>query len=274
MIEIDPISGQRWPADRSLWKARQFIEQIAVKGSARAVFVTTGARHIYAERYPEFPSTHWAVIANGYEEEDFAVAEQKARAQASERSQTVLLHSGTLYPTPDRDIGSFLSALATLRHRGIVSANTLRIVLRASGHDEYHRPLLRQYAVEDMVGLEPAIPYRDALAEMLNADGLLLFQGHDSNPAIPAKLYEYFRARRPIFALVDSEGETAKTLHAAGLGSLGPLNSPDAIATRLKSFLHQLKDRKAPVADLTAVKTHSRDSRALELARLFDDVGT
>jgi glycosyltransferase involved in cell wall biosynthesis len=59
------------------------------------------------------------------------------------------------------------------------------------------------------VHLEPAVNNKEALAEILQAVGLLLFQGYTSSPAIPAKLYEYLRAGRPIIALNDELGSTS-----------------------------------------------------------------
>jgi hypothetical protein len=107
---------------------------------------------------------------------------------------------------------------------------------------------------------------------MLRADGLLIFQGYTSNPAIPAKLYEYFRARRAIFALVDAEGDTAQALRTANVGTLVPLDSEPAITSGLIEFLELVKNKKAPVLEPATVSTHSREYRARELAKLLDTV--
>jgi hypothetical protein len=107
---------------------------------------------------------------------------------------------------------------------------------------------------------------------MLHADGLLLFQGSTSNPAIPGKLYEYIRARRPIFAMVDPQGETAAALKSAGIGMLVPLNEPDAIADGLLKFLQQIQECCALTATAGEAREHSREFRTQELADLFDAV--
>jgi len=270
MLEIDPVSRQRWPANPSLWKAREFVERLAVKRSARAVFVTPGARKIYVERYPQLPEDRCSIIPNGYDEASFAEAEKITPPLATDRSRLVLLHSGTIYPSPDRDPRAFFAALVKLRSNGIVSADTLRVILRASDHDDYHRRLIQQHNLQDVIFLEPAIGYRDALAEMLHVDGLLLLQGHDSNPAIPAKLYEYFRARRPIFAMIDADGETAKVLQSAKIGRIVPLDLPEEIASGLQQFLHELTENRANVLDEAQVRNYSRESQAEQLANLFD----
>jgi glycosyltransferase involved in cell wall biosynthesis len=272
MNEIDPVTKQRWPADPHEWSAREWVERRAVKYCCRAVFVTPTALRIYAERYRELPGNRWTIIPNGYDEEHFVTAEQIAARRASANGVTVLLHSGTLYPSPDRDPRFFFTALANLRRAEQISATNFRVVLRASGYDDYYRNLIRETGVADIVVLQPAIPYREALAEMLTADGLLLFQGHDSNPAIPAKLYEYFRAKRPIFAMVDDEGDTAKVLKCARVGTIVPLNFPDRIVAGLLKFLAQIRDGHVSLPSTATIANCSRETRTQEFARLLDEI--
>src|SRR5699024_9966127 len=69
-----------------------------------------------------------------------------------------------------------------------------------------------QYGLQDLVEVAPPISYRDAIAEMMGADVLLVFQGSNFNAQIPAKIYEYIRAQRPVLALLDPVGDTAAQL--------------------------------------------------------------
>jgi glycosyltransferase involved in cell wall biosynthesis len=270
MIEIDPVTGQRRPADCASWRVWSWLERLTVKYCSRAVFTTEGALRIYAERYPHVPASRWTIIPNGYDEEHFVAAERLAVERSAEKkSRIVLLHSGVLYGGTDRDPSHFFSALGKLRRDGKISGQTLRVVLRASGYESHYQMLIRKHGIEDIVFLEPAIPYREALAEMLTADGLLIFQGYTSNPAIPAKLYEYFRARRPIFALVDADGDTAKALKAAGIGTMAPMVSEDCIANALLDFLRCVHEGTSPVLDAGTVTKYTRESRAGELADLL-----
>jgi len=272
MTEEDPVTGQQYPTDPGLRKARRIIEQRTVAHCARAVFVAWTALRIYADRYPELPNSRWAIIPNGYDGDSFEQAERMIPAQPAQRNRIVLLHSGVLYPTPDRDPSAFFAALAKLRRAGGVSSCNLKVVLRASGYEHYYRKVIAEQGLEDLVFLEPAIPYREALAEMLCADGLLVFQGYTSNPAIPAKLYEYLRARRPILAMADSEGDTAQTLRDVGIGRIVPLDSSEQIAAGLSEFLRGLCAGTEPVAGDGEIQRHSRRARAKELALLLDAV--
>jgi hypothetical protein len=211
-----------------------------------------------------------SVIENGYDEENFASAELMRDRKRLSPQPLVLIHSGTLYPGPDRDPSCFFAALASLRDAGKISSSMLCVRLRASGYDDIYRKKIAEYRIGGLVTLEPALPYQAALTEMLDAAGLLLFQGATSNPAVPAKLYEYLRARRPIFALVHERGETAAVLRGARVGTLVPLDSTEQIAAGLVDFLQQIQNGVAPVAELEEISRHSRKSKAAELARLLE----
>jgi Glycosyl transferase 4-like domain len=50
MIEINPLTGQRRPADRSSWLVWNLLERQTVKHCSRAVFTTEGALRIYADQ--------------------------------------------------------------------------------------------------------------------------------------------------------------------------------------------------------------------------------
>jgi hypothetical protein len=146
------------------------------------------------------------------------------------------------------------------------------VILRASSSEDLYQKQIREWGIEGIVTLEPPLGYNRALAEMLSVSGLLLFQGRDSNPAIPAKLYEYLRARRPIFALVDNQGETAALLRETKVGTFVPLDSTEKIATGLLEFLEKIRSGTAPVASDEEIERHTRRNKASELACLFEEV--
>jgi len=267
MVEKDPVTGEEFPRDPLVRKVSSWIEERTVKLCNRAVFTTPGTLSMYANRFPEIPDSQWALIANGYDEEDFAAAERQNHARPATGKPVVLLHSGVLYPS-ERDPMAFFQALSELRRSGKISAAILKVVLRATGHDEDYRAPLRQLGIEDIVSLEPTIPHNDAVAEMLNVDGLLILQATNCNRQIPAKAYECLRAGRPIFAMTDPAGDTASLLRAEGIESIVPLDSKNDIANGLLNFLAKLGNGSDHVRP--SVERHSRKARTRELAALLD----
>jgi len=154
--------------------------------------------------------------------------------------------------------------------KGRASAGTLRVRLRASGHQSFLKKLIAEAGVERIVELAPPILHRDALEEMMRADGLLILQASNCNDQIPAKVYEYLRCRRPVLALTDPRGDTAGLLRRAGLDNIARLDSADEIAQGLKAFIDQLSTGTAPLPDSDFVASASRLDRARELAALLD----
>jgi glycosyltransferase involved in cell wall biosynthesis len=269
MTEIDSLTQRRYPSDPRVFRSRRWLERRVIQHSTRSVFVAPATLQMYADQYPDQPREQWVLIPNGYDEQSFVAADKQAIRPGQNESCVRLLHSGVLY-TADRDPSAFFSVLQRLRDAGHIASSNFQVILRATGDDDYYRRLIRSKSVEDLVRLETAIPYREALAEMLSVHGLLVFQGQESNANIPAKLYEYLRARRPIFALVDAEGDTAKTLRAAGVGTCVSLHSEEQIEAGLIEFLRQLRSGTAPIPQQSDVERYSREARTKELATLCD----
>ena len=268
----DSMTESDYPPDPLTWRTARRLETGVVKHCAKAVFTTEGTRQMYAERYPDLPASRWAVIENGFDEENFRDAENGFSPRAlGEPGQITLLHSGILYPQ-ERDPRPFFAALQTLKARGEVSATTLQVVLRATGSDDVYLPMLVDYGIADLVKLAPSVSYKTALQEMLSADGLLLFQAAMCNHQIPAKLYEYFRSRRPIFTLTDPVGNTALALRLAGVDQIVNIANEQDIEQGLRVFLKGLHDACASGVRPEVAELNSRRARSSELARLLDEV--
>jgi hypothetical protein len=162
--------------------------------------------------------------------------------------------------------------LASLFTEKKLDVNEIKIILRAAGNEEEYTALIQAGNLENVVFLESSIPYKQALAEMLSVDALLLFQGSLCNHQIPAKVYEYFRARKPIFALTDELGDTASLLREANIFTMAPLNNEEKIAREFLAFIKQLKGGKTPLPNENFVSKQSRKSRTTQLATLLDKI--
>lgn len=270
----DPMTQEDYPKSPRQRRVFRWIERHTIALCDAAVFTTHSARDTYARRYPEQNDSKFMVIENGYDEDGFDHAESHATPLPPANSGTrriTLLHSGVLY-AGGRDPSAFFAALSELRRLAIIDAASFRVVLRAPSEIEHFKQLVQQFDIADLVAVEPPISYREALAEMQAADGLLVFQGTPFNTQIPAKIYEYFRARKPVFGLLDPEGETARVLTHAGFHDIADMASSAAIQQALPRFLAQLAAGEAHIADDELVRASSRKHRARQLAQLFDQV--
>ena len=259
----DPMAQDGYPEDPATWRSFAAIEAKAIKRASISTFTTPSAIKHYRARYPD-RADRLQLLENGYDEETFATS---SVGPALNPGKLTLLHSGIVYPS-ERDPTQLFAALACLRDREPKVYSSLRIRFRAPVHLDLIHALADTYGVKDAVETLPPVAYRDALAEMLCADALLVLQASNCNAQIPAKLYEYFRARRPIVALTDPDGDTGKTCESAGIETIAPLDSVDAITACLLRFAtHPTLNSCASEA---AIESASRRGRTRMLANLLD----
>jgi dTDP-4-amino-4,6-dideoxygalactose transaminase/glycosyltransferase involved in cell wall biosynthesis len=270
----DPMAQEGYPADPVTWRRFAEIEARAIREAALSVFAAPGAARTYRERYPDVPGERLRVIANGYDEETFAAAELGLTARRPlVAGRVTLLHSGIVYPW-ERDPTALLAALRRLLDRGAIDPGRVRIRFRAPGHETHLTRLVAAQRLDSLVEIAPSIPYREAIDEMLLADALLILQASNCNDQVPAKLYEYARAGRPILALTDPAGDTAADARAFGLDAIAPLDSVEEIERTLPDFLGAVARGVARVPDPRAVAAASRRARSQELLALLEEVSS
>lgn len=269
----DSMSEPDYPPQPRKRRIFQWIEGKVVAHCDKAVFTTPSALRMYKARYPQYDDDKWLMIPNGYNNVIFeeVEAEQNSQAGVTQNSPVTLLHSGVIYPE-ERDPGPFFEAISALKKAEKISAGSVQIVLRACGHGNLFRPMLKQFDIDDIVKIEPSIPYREALAEILQSDGLLVLQAANCNHQIPAKIYEYFRASKPILALTDPEGDTALALNDAGITSVAALDDANAIGSALMEFIVAIETGVAQGASTKSVRESSREYAAETLAGVFDQL--
>lgn len=263
----DPMLQPAHPDSPRQRRIYGWLEKQTLQRCRFAVFTTDNAMNAYRTRFPEIDPAKFHVIENGYDEDDFAASTNGIVPAVNAR--TTLLHSGILYDA-GRNPEQFLATLAQLKAAGTIDTS-LRVVLRAPGDIPGTIAKVRRHGVEDIVEVLPPVPYRDALHEMLSADGLLIFQGTPYNNQIPAKIYEYFRARKPILGLVDAVGETAGVLQRAGFTSMAPIDDTAALAPAIAGFVSAIRSGTAHRASEELVARSSRTHKAVQLAQLFDE---
>ena len=267
----DSMVDPDYPRDPRQRLIHQRLERKTLAQCDRAIFTTPSAISMYQARYPELPKRRWAMIPNGFDENDFRGIPTMQARHHNRGEKLVLLHSGVLYPV-ERDPMPFFRALARLRSEGRIGADRLEIRLRATAHERQFAPKLRELGIEDLVALAQPLAYREALREMTEADALLIFQAESCDHQIPAKLYEYLRAQQPIIALTSFGGDTAAVLRDAGADNILPIDDENELVRMLPGVLSDLENGTLKVAPGDLVDSYSRERQASELAKLLDDL--
>ena len=267
----DPMVQDGYPSDPKTFRSFEHVERDVMRHAARIVCVAPSTQALYRERYPSLAPERFALIENGYDEESFAAAQRGLDPAALNAGVLTLLHSGIVYPS-ERDPSALFQALGRMKRAGRIGAGLLRMRFRAPVHIELLQGLASKLQIEDLIEILPAIPYQDALQEMLRADGLLVMQGANCNAQVPVKLYEYLRAGRPILGLADPAGDTAKVMLAAGVRHVAPLEDSQAVQSALEAFLAQPREAGPRHATPPSIQALSRSARAHALADLFESV--
>lgn len=217
-------------ATSRLRRLREGALERRILGQASNIFVTSEQwRSLLIERLPGL-SAKTMVLTNAYPlgSSDPAVAAATVRP-TDHRLQ--LLYAGRLYTSrAERRIDHLLAPLL-LGLNQLATPGTLTFVGNLSAQE-----------VEELVGWRPAyesagwaievsgsaLPRSEAIDLMRRADGLVLLSS--SHASIPAKLFEYILARRPILAITPDDSAVASL--APDLGQLFALDhrKPDTEA--------------------------------------------
>lgn len=233
----DPMAQEGYPADPVTRRQFVEIEKNAVERASVSLFTTPGAARVYQKRYPA--SAHKiAVLENGYDEQSFvqAASGSDCENEPLNPGAFTFLHSGIIYPE-ERDPTQLFQALAKIRQTNPEAVGKLKIRFRASVHEDLLHRLAKINDVEVFIETMPPVAYSEALREMLRADGLLVMQAANCNDQIPAKIYEYLRAGKPILGLTDHAGDTAGLLRDAGCAPIADLADVDEIYHALFQFI-------------------------------------
>ena len=269
----DPMAQEGYPENQRVWRAFKTIEERAVKNASRIVFAAPGAREYYEERYSDTIRSKAVVIENGFDEDTFSNINLDGKTQTDPQNKLKIVHSGVIYPS-ERDPTHLFSAIRELKTNNIVSKESFDLTLRSSGHVNIFREMLERLDISDIVNLRPPVNYHDALTEMCSCDALLLLQAENCNYQIPAKLYEYLRAGRPIIALTDPDGDSAGVLKRAGCRWIARLDSEQEIVAAFSDFLDYLNSPRNnfELYDPEFVRSCDRESKSRELAATLDSL--
>jgi glycosyltransferase involved in cell wall biosynthesis len=237
----------------------------SVLREADAVVVNTPlVRELFREAYPEY-AAKFTTVANGYDPEAFP---PPAAAPTATRNGTppVLLHAGELYL--DRDPRPLFDALQTLQREG----HPCRLRLLGRCNDPA-LDLEAEAQARGLAELELAdqVPYHQALGAMAAADLLLLLDTPGRRVGVPAKLYEYLGAGRPVLALAEPDGDTARVLAESGLTHrVAPPRSAAAITQALRELLAARRASAATPDGSLGRLQFTREHQAGRLASLLD----
>ena len=213
---------------------------------------------------------HYAVVENGFAEEDFTALESAGRSQEAGGEHFVLAHVGKLYAS--RNPEALWAALARLRRQGAIPK--LRVELTGTV-DEVVEKAITARELKEVVTVRSFVPHEQALRRMAGSTLLLLAiePFAQEQGMITSKLYEYLAAGRPVMGWGPPEGDAAALLKRTAGGRL----FGRADAAGMARFIKEHYDAWAAGqprrgADPEALRLLTRRQQAGRMAALLDEV--
>jgi glycosyltransferase involved in cell wall biosynthesis len=262
-----------WVADfRDLWVDnpyysepgwRKRIDAILESRTLRSAAGLVTVSPIWAEQLCRRHGKDVTVVYNGYAEEDFPPLAQRA----DPGEILTIRYMGSIY-RGFRDPSALFSAIALL-------PDQLRARINVEFFSDAGDAVIDAAAahrVENVVAVKPRVPYQRALALQMEADVLLLLQASDQRDEgnLPAKLFEYLYARRPILFIGYERGVAARLVieRSAGLVS----NSPVEICGQLQRWFEDKRAGRLERLDPSVSRGLGRDDQYARLERLFEEI--
>jgi Glycosyl transferase 4-like domain len=203
------------------------------------------------------------VVYNGYAKEDFPQLEPQA-----DRGEVLKIrYMGSIY-RGFRDPSTVFAAIGLLPH---ALRNRVMVEFYSDSGDAV-LAAAAAHRVTDSVAVRPRIPYRQALELQMHADVLLLLQSNDQRDEgnLPAKLFEYLYARRPILFIGYEHGIAARLVTGRGAGLVS--NSPTQICDQLQRWLEDKQAGRLNQLDASVSLGLSRDEQYRKLEHLFGEI--
>ena len=232
------LTGKGWMADyRDLWteyptrrlspglrkKIEEWMDATVLRKADAVNIVSPKWREFLLKRFPFLSPEKVTCYTNGYDPEDYEGIPEVKRQDGKWR----ITYAGSVlkgYPTP-----LFLRAIGELCDEIPGMREEVEVNFYGDIRDEQLiqiNKVIEEFSLKKNVLVNGRITRQRALEVMRNSNLLLLMyiEGElNEDGCIPAKLFEYIGAQRPIFAIVPKDGSAAEIIQ---LGNIGQVVSP------------------------------------------------
>jgi glycosyltransferase involved in cell wall biosynthesis len=247
-------------------KWERFMKRVIVRNAAKVITVSEGERKELREEFPDLKADHFAFITNGYDPMDFL----HVRTLQKTYRKLTLSHVGTIY---GGIAGEFLAALQRLVREQPGIGEKLEVRLVGDIAHEYLETVrkLEAAGVLRVYGLRP---HGECLQIVSESDVLLiLLGGKKFLPShIPAKVFEYLHAGKPILAIA-RDGELTEIVKQSGLGIVvSPESSEKLAQTMLDLCMDHAAGRLVKIPNQPYIRSFERAALTEKLAAILNEV--
>ena len=220
------------------------LEKKLLKSAAGAITVSRPLANLLSQK-TNIPTE---VVMNGFDPKDYS--EVKANYFSSEKLNIV--YTGMIYPEK-QDLSLLFKALSEFNLKDQVRIHFFGRYLG------YVSSLAKNYNLENIVNISEPVPYKVSTSIQKSADVLLFLTWNDKNNTgiLTGKIFEYFGARRPIFAIGSEIGIAGEMIMDRKAGVLA--QDTEEIKKLLNGWIKQkINNKKIPDLPIKTTKGLSR----------------
>jgi len=246
-----------WPLSR----VERWLEDRNTPTAGAIATMSDAWRDELAARFRSVPAY---TVPFGFEPTDYPPS------PAPEGLPLTILYSGRLYPR--QDPAKLFEGVRLALAAGVAPTD-IRIRFIGRYLESARRALARSGLPSDVVSVDDPEPHAEAVALQRRASALLLFMGEDDDIGLlPAKMYGYLGARRPVLVIGgSSRHEGVELMRRAGVGTWAP--DAAAVADILKRWVDALRIGPLTVdPDPAILKAHEWRTTAATMGDVLNDV--
>jgi len=241
------------------------IERMILNNASAVVTVNEQIQTLLQNRHPEVLST--AVISNGYDEDDFTGSDEE------KTEHFTIGYLGTFNRINDPN--PFLQALSELSQEITEFKNQVKFVQMGMFLDFNLPELVKKFGLENMVELRGYLTHKESLKQLSSASALLLITTDSPGAEVltTGKIFEYFRAGKPILGILPPSGAAASLIKETKAGMIVSPKNISGIKQILKDYFRKWDNGELKV-ELDKEKLQQFERRYLtgKLAEVFNRV--
>ncbi len=237
-------------------KISVYWERKVLKYAKKVIINTEYSLQKIKKIYPETDEKKFAVIYNGFDEDDF-----KMKVSSHKKDKLIFTYTGGFYG--ERTPKFFVEALLKIKDR---LPKNVEFKFVGNYHSEIIKILQK---VPEFIKIIPQVTHKESIRYLLESDFLMLFIAkQNSEIVIPAKLFEYIAAKKPILAMLPEKGEAAKIIKDYKLGLL--CDTQDVLSIS-KNILSMIKN-KPKITESADLKIFTRKFQTEQLSNIMDSL--
>ncbi len=242
------------------------LERFALAGAERIVSVTDEMDAHYRGILPG-GDERFGVVFNGYDRVDFPLEDSAAPSGGP----LTITYLGSMYHS--RDPRRLLEAAGRLIDSGHAAPGELRFEFIGNCRETPSGPLpelIKANALERSTDLPGWLPHHEAIERIRRADVALLLAARQKLQ-IPAKVFEYIAAGKPVLALTEPDGATGRLIARARCGYVVEQDDVHGLEDVLRKMLEQKRSGGVEIEpDRAVVESLDIRPQTERLAQILD----